>query len=180
MDKIGIKVDMIILFIFIIFLSIFTIIKIKNSYDLSSLASMNKNLLTVRKSIDEFYEYNNNFPTIEEIRGQDEEEKFFKILSKNSHIRVNFFKNFEFPSTPKYLKTIAGIPIEINSNNHIKLAKNLDSLGISQEYYSSNGGWIYSPLNGEFRANLQDIEGRDKKEDLSRPVWGSHIDWYYK
>jgi len=180
MDNLEVKTNLIIIFIFIVFLSIFTTLKIRNSYDLTSVASTNKNLLTVRKSIDEFYENNKRFPTIEEIRGHDESNVFFEILAKNSDAEFSLFKKFDFPKTPKYTKVVDGISIPIDSSNHIKVSKTLDSLGLSQESYSSNGGWIYSPSNGEFRANLQDIEAKDKKEDSSRPEWGQHIDWYYQ
>lgn len=180
MKKFVIKADIIFIVLFIGVLSFFTFFKIKNSYTLSSLPSTNKSLTLVRRSIDDFYGIYKRYPSEEEINGQDEEKKFFSILADNSNSGFHLLKNFEFPGTPAYTKDVDGISVEIETNNNIKICNKLENLGLSNESYSSNGGWIYSPKNGEFRANLQDRQAKDKKTASSRPKWGKNIDWYYK
>ena len=180
MNKFLIKLDIIFIVVFIGSLSFFTFFKIKNSYNISSLSSINKNLTMVRKSIDEFYDTYDKYPNENEIRGNDINKNFFSILSKNTDDKFKILKNFKFPETPKYIKKVDDIPIEIEANNNIKICSKLENLGLDNELYTSNGGWIYSPKNGEFRANLQDPQGKDKKDSPSRPKWGNNIDWYYK
>lgn len=180
MKKFVIKADIIFLVFFIGFLSFFTFFKIKNSYNLSSLSSTNKNLIFVRSSIDKYYNTYEKYPTEEEIKGYDKEKKFFSILIENSDSKFNLLKGFKFPETPPYIKKVDGISIKIEKNNSIKICNKLENLGLDNKSYSSNGGWIYSPKNGEFRANLQDFQAKDQKTDLSRPKWGNDIDWYYK
>jgi hypothetical protein len=180
MNKFLIKSDVIFIVLFIGFLSFFTFFKIKNSYSLSSLSSTNKNLTLVRRSIDKFYNTYEKYPDEKEIRGDDINKKFFSILFKNTNNSFKLLKNFKFPETPKYIKEADGIPIEIESSNKIKICDRLENLGLANELYTSNGGWIYSPKNGEFRANLQDHQAKDKKAAPSRPEWSNKIDWYYK
>ncbi|MEI6857820.1 hypothetical protein [Psychrilyobacter sp.] len=180
MKKFVIKPDIIILVLFIGILSFFTFFKIKNSYSLSSLPRTNKNIILVRRSIDEFYNTYEKYPTAEEIKGYDEEKKFFSILVDNSNSGFNLLKNFKFPATPAYIKEVDSVSIKIGINNNIKICNKLENLGLDNNFYSSNGGWIYAPKNGEFRANLQDRQARDQKTAPSRPKWGNDIDWYYK
>lgn len=180
MKKFVIKADIIFIVLFIGFLSFFTFFKIKNNYSLSSLPSTNKNLTLVRKSIDEFYSIYKKYPNENEIRGFDVDKKLFSILADNSDSGFNLLKNFTFPSTPKYTKEVDGVSVEIEMSNNIKICNRLENLGLANELYTSNGGWIYSPKNGEFRANLQDHQAKDKKIASSRPKWGNKIDWYYK
>lgn len=180
MNKFLIKSNIIFIILFIGFLSFFTFFKIKNNYSLSSLSRTNKNLILVRKSIDEFYSIYEKYPNEKEIRGNDINKKFFSILFNNTNNNFKLLKNFKFPKTPKYIKGVDGIPIEIEASNNIKICNRLENLGLANELYTSNGGWIYSPKNGEFRANLQNFQARDKKDDLSRPKWSNKIDWYYK
>lgn len=180
MKKFVIKADIIFIVLFVAFLSFFTFFKIKNSYSLSPLPKISKELTLVRRSIDDFCNTYERYPSEEEIKGYDKEKKFFTILAENSNSGFNLLKNFEFPGTPLYTKDVDGIPVEIEINNNIKICNKLENLGLANEFYSSNGGWIYSPKNGEFRANLQDRQAKDKKKDPSRPKWGNNIDWYYK
>ncbi|MCS5420222.1 MULTISPECIES: hypothetical protein [Psychrilyobacter] len=180
MNKFIIKADIIFIVLFIGFLSFFTFFKIKNNYSLSSLSSTNKNLTLVRRSIDEFYSTYERYPSENEIRGRDEDRKFFSILADNTGSGFNLLKNFKFPVTPKYTKEVDGVSVEIETSNNIKICNRLENLGLANEFYTSNGGWIYSPKNGEFRANLQDGQARDRKTASSRPKWGNEIDWYYK
>ncbi|UUV17087.1 hypothetical protein NRK67_04055 [Fusobacteria bacterium ZRK30] len=180
MKKFVIKADIIFIVLFIGFLSFFTFFKIKNNYTLSPLPSTNKNLTLIRRSIDDFYNTYKRYPSEEEINGKDEEKKFFSILADNSNSGFNLLRNFQFPGTPAYTKKVDDIPVEIEANNSIKICNKLENLGLANEFYSSNGGWIYSPKNGELRANLQDRQAKDKKTAPSRPKWGKNIDWYYK
>ncbi len=180
MKKFVIKTDIIFIVLFIGFLSFFTFFKIKNSYTLSSLPSTNKHLTLIRRSIDDFYSTYGRYPSEEEIRGYDNEKKFFSILADNSNSGFNLLQNFKFPGTPAYAKEVDGISVEIEENNNIKICNRLENLGLANEFYTSNGGWIYSPKNGEFRANLQDSHAKGKKTAPSRPKWGDNIDWYYK
>ena len=182
MKNFVIKVEIIFIALFIGFLSFFTFFKIKNNYSLSSLPSTNKNLTLIRKSIDDFYDTYKKYPSEKEINGLDKEKNFFTILVNNNKSSNKFIrlKNFEFPETPAYTKEVDGIIVEIGTNNNIKICSKLENLGLNNEFYTSNGGWIYSPKNGEFRANLQDRQAKDKKTASSRPKWGNNIDWYYK
>ena len=180
MNKFVIKVDIIFIVFFIGFLSFFTVFKIKNNYSLSSLANTNKSLIMVRSAIDDFYNTYKIYPSEMEIRGMDPEKKFFSILMNRNDNNFNLLKKIEFPSTPKYTKKVDTISVEIEESNNIKICNRLENLGLANEFYSSNGGWIYSPKNGEFRANLQDRKAKDKKRDSTRPKWGDKIDWYYK
>ncbi|OQY42758.1 MAG: hypothetical protein B6227_01130 [Fusobacteriia bacterium 4572_74] len=180
MKKFVIKKNIIFIVLFIGFLSFFTFFKIKNKYSLSSLSNTNKNLTLVRRAVDDFYSTYKRYPSEEEIKGCDEEKKFFSILADNSDRGFNLLKNFEFPGTPTYTKDVDGISVEIERNNNIKICNRLENLGLDNEFYTSNGGWIYSPKNGEFRANIQDYRAKDKKISPSRPKWGNNIDWYYK
>jgi len=180
MKKFVIKVDIIFIVFFIGFLSFFTFFKIKNNYSLSSLPSTNKNLTLIRKSIDDFYGLYERYPNEKEIKGLDEEKTFITILCSNSNSKFYFFKSFKFPETPTYAKDVDGVSVEIGPNNNIKICDKLENLGLNNELYTSNGGWIYSPKNGEFRANLQNSTAINKKIDPSRPKWGNNIDWYYK
>lgn len=180
MNRFIIKADVIFIVLFVGFLSFFTVSKIKNNYSLSSLPSTNKNLTLVRRSIDDFYDLYKRYPNEGEIKGDDGDQKFFSILADNTNSGFNLLKNFKFPSTPKYIKKVDGVSVEIETNNSIKICNKLENLGLANEFYSSNGGWIYSPKNGEFRANLQDQQAKDKETASSRPRWGNKIDWYYK
>lgn len=180
MNKFLIKSDIIFIILFIGFLSCFTFFKIKNNYSLSSLSITNKNLILVRKSIDEFYSIYEKYPNEKEIRGEDTNKIFLSILFNNTNNNFKLLKNFKFPRTPKYTKEVDGILIEIEASNNIKICNRLENLGLANELYTSNGGWIYSAKNGEFRANLQNFQARDKRKDLSRPKWSNKIDWYYK
>lgn len=180
MKKFVIKADIIFIVLFIGFLSLFTFFKIKSSYSLSSLPSTNKNLTLIRSSIDDFYGLYKRYPSEEEINGYDDKKKFISILADNSNSGFNLLKNFEFPGTPAYTKDVDGISVEIETSNSIKICNKLENLGLANEFYSSNGGWIYSPKNGEVRANLQDRQAKDQETAPSRPKWGNKIDWYYK
>ena len=180
MNKFIIKWNIIFIILFIGLLSFFTFFKVKNSYSLSSLSSTNKNLTLVRKSIDEFYSVYDRYPNEKEIRGDDVDEKFFSVLLNNTGSNFNPLKNFKFPYTPKYTKKVDGISVEIEKSTAVKICNRLENLGLANELYTSNGGWIYSPKNGEFRANLQDYQAKNKKDAPSRPKWGNKIDWYYK
>jgi len=180
MEKFTIRVEVIFIIILIAVLSVFTIFKIKSNYHLSPLTVTNKNLNLIRKSIDEFYIKYNRFPTEEEINSIDEDSLFTSILKNNLKSGFSISNDFEFPKTPSYIKKVDGIPVEIEESNNIKIADKIENLGLDNSLFSSNGGWIYSPLNGEIRANLQTYVAKDKLKDPSRPSWGRKIDWYYK
>jgi hypothetical protein len=76
-------------------------------------------------------------------------------LNHNLNTGFKFLNKMEFPETPKYTKKIDGVFVEIGASDTIKICNKLENLGLDNQIYSSNGGWIYSPINGEFRANLQ-------------------------
>jgi hypothetical protein len=175
-----VKVDILFIVLFIGLLSFFTILRIRDNYHILPLASINKNLTLVRSSIDDFYDLYNRYPTEAEIQGLDNDETFFTILNYNLNTGFKFLNKIEFPETPQYTKKIDGVFVEIGASDTIKICNKLENLGLDNSIYSSNGGWIYSPINGEFRANLQKSSARNKLTDSSRPIWGNEIDWYYK
>ncbi len=180
MSKDTIKTEIFSIIILILVLSVLTILRIRKDYTLSPLAITNKNLILIRSSIDEFYEEYKRYPNEDEIKGLDDNGLFITLLKKNINDGFKVFKEIEFPKTSSYVKDVDGIHVEITENNSIKICKELEALGLKNEFFTSNGGWIYSPLNGEFRANLQNKEAKDKRESPSRPEWGRDIDWYYK
>jgi hypothetical protein len=180
MKQFTIKVELLFIIFFIGLLSFFTVLRIKGNYHMTPLASINKNISLVRMSIDEFYSLYDRYPTEEEIQGHDEEELFFSILNNNFNRGFSLLNKLKFPQTPEYTKKVDGISVEIEANNNIKICNKLENLGLDNEIYSSNGGWIYSPINGEFRANLQNSNAKNKLKHQSRPRWGESIDWYYK
>jgi hypothetical protein len=180
MNKFKFKGDIAFIFLFIMILTFIIFVKIQSNYSISALSSVNKNLFSIRKSIDEFYEIYNRYPNENEIIGVENQEKFIRILIKNINYKKTLIHKFKFPSTPGYVKDVDGILVEIGENNNIKICNKLENLGLDNEFYTSNGGWIYCPKNGEFRANLQSKDAKNKIKDPSRPNWARGIDWYYK
>jgi hypothetical protein len=180
MKNFIIKKDLIFILLLVIILSIGLFIKIERSYSISSFSRVTKDLNVIRRSIDEFSSLYKRFPTEKEVKGFDEGHLFIHILMTKYNERNRLLTTFEFPSTPLYVKSVDGIDVEIDENNTIKICSTLENLGLNNNLFSSNGGWIYSPSNGELRANLQDREARNKKTHQSRPKWGQKVDWYYK
>lgn len=178
--KVIAKIEIWFIVILLVFLTIFTYLRIRSDYATSPLGITTKNLTILRKSINIFYEKYKTFPTEDEIKGQDKDKKFYKVLKKELPKSFIPFRKTTFPKTAEYTKEIREIKILIAPSGRIKIVKKLENLGLDRNAFSSNGGWIYCPLNGEIRANLQNNTSYRKVIDLSRPDWGRNIDWYFE